>query len=273
MDSNSKIIALDLDGTTLRDDGKTVSDFTLDTIREVEALGHTVVIATGRPYRLAIDIYHRLGLRTPMVNFNGALVGLPEDENWKYTHKRYIPKSFVFDLLHHQQTFGLNFVAAEYRRKFFLSNLQEADPTVFGVDHFEVYNRLRADRLTTDPHCVLLSTQTTDLIGQAKEMQTHYKNEISVSAWGGPMGILEVVPHGVNKAYGLAHVLKALGYDRSQLIAFGDEFNDVEMFQLAQTGYALKNASERLIGHADEILSWTNEEDGVARKLQELFLK
>ncbi|GAB2026148.1 HAD family hydrolase [Lactovum odontotermitis] len=273
MHSNSKMIALDLDGTTLRDDGKTVSDFTIETIKKVEALGHTVVIATGRPYRLAIDIYRQLDMHTPMVNFNGALVSLPDDKNWKYTHKRYIPKDFVFDLLRHQQTFALNFVAAEYRRKFFLNNFQEADPAVFGVDHFEAYNHLRVDRLTTDPHCVLLSSRANDRIGQAKALQVHYHNEISVSAWGGPNDILEVVPHGVNKAYGLEHVLKALGYERSQLIAFGDEFNDVEMFQLAQTGYALKNASERLVGHADEVLPWTNEEDGVAKKLQELFLQ
>ncbi|MDR2976394.1 MAG: HAD family hydrolase [Streptococcaceae bacterium] len=269
---NSKIIALDLDGTTLQDDGKTISDFTIETIKKVEALGHTVVITTGRPYRLAIDFYNQLGMQSPMVNFNGALVSVPHDKNWKYTHKRYIPKNFVFDLLRHQQTFDLNFVAAEYRRKFFLNNFQNADPAVFGVERFEVYNRLRSDRLTSNPYCVLLSSRAEDRIGQAKILQMHYHNEISVSAWGGPNNILEVVPHGVNKAYGLEKVIKALGYTRDQLIAFGDEFNDVEMFQFAQTGYALKNASERLVGHADEILPWTNNEDGVARKLQELFL-
>ena len=48
--------------------------------------------------------------------------------------------------------------------------------------------------------------------------------------------------------------------------------NDTEMLELAKTGYAMKNASSVLLPHANEQIEWTNEEDGVARKLQELFL-
>lgn len=57
------------------------------------------------------------------------------------------------------------------------------------------------------------------------------------------------------------------------LIAFGDEHNDTEMLELAKTGYAMKNASSVLLPHANEQIEWTNEEDGVARKLQELLYK
>ncbi|MDR0298757.1 MAG: Cof-type HAD-IIB family hydrolase [Streptococcaceae bacterium] len=270
-DTSKKIIAVDLDGTTLTSESK-ITDYTKEVFHEVQKKGHLIVIATGRPYRLAIDIYHELGLTSPMINFNGAMLILPSDKNWKYANKRYIPRDFVFDLLRHQQNFELDFIGAEYRRKFYLNNFQGANPAVFGVDKFEAYNRLRIDRLTTDPYAVLLSTRNSDRIGQAKKIQSHYGNEISVSAWGGPDSILEIVPRGVNKAYGLEKLMKALDYNRSQLIAFGDEFNDVEMFQFAQTGYAVNNASERLIGHADEILPWTNDESAVAHKLEELFL-
>lgn len=272
MNSNSKLISIDLDGTTLSSNGEAISDFTCQIIKKVESLGHTVVIATGRPYRLAIDFYKQLGLNSPMINFNGGLLSMPNDKKWKHSHKRFIPKKFVFDLLKHQQNFDLNFIAAEYRRKFYLNNFQGVNPQIFGVEKFEAYHRLRLNKLTSDPHCILLATDDKDRIQQAKEIQSYYKNEISVSAWGGPDGVLEIVPKGVNKAYALEKLTKALGYTREQVIAFGDEFNDVEMFQYAQTSYAVKNASERLIGHADEILNWTNEEDGVAKKLSELFL-
>ncbi len=271
MPENQKIIAIDLDGTTLMSDN-TISDYTKDIFHKVEEKGHLIVIATGRPYRLAIDIYRELKLTSPMVNFNGATVTLPSDKDWKYTHKRYIPKDFVFDLLRHQQNFELDFIGAEYRRKFYLNNFQGVSPAVFGVSKFKAYNHLRLNRLTSDPHAVLLSTRNPDRVGQAEKIQNHYGDQVSVSAWGGPDSILEVVPHGVNKAYGLKKLVEALDYKKEQLIAFGDEYNDVEMFQFAQTGYAMKNASERLIGHADEILPWTNNESGVARKLEELFL-
>ncbi|MDR0199238.1 MAG: HAD family hydrolase [Streptococcaceae bacterium] len=271
-DFKKMYIACDLDGTLVGDGAYELLPETKVVFDAVRAKGHEIILCTGRPYRMAIGIYQELGLTSPMVTFNGSLTSLPGDKNWKYTHKRFIPKDFVFDLVRHQQTFDLEFVAAEYRRKFYLNNFQGVDPWVFGVEKFEAYNRMRLDRLTTDPHSVLLSTRVKDKISLAKEMQAHFGGEITVSAWGGPNGILEVVPRGVNKAYALEHLIKAMGIAREQLIAFGDEYNDVEMFQLAQTGYAVKNASERLIGHADEILPWTNMEGAVPKKLRELFL-
>ncbi len=44
------------------------------------------------------------------------------------------------------------------------------------------------------------------------------------------------------------------------------------MFKLAPNAFAMKNASARLTPYATEILPWTNDEDGVARQLEKLFL-
>ena len=63
-----------------------------------------------------------------------------------------------------------------------------------------------------------------------------------------------------------------MNVDRKNLIAFGDEHNDTEMLAFAGTGYAMKNANPALLPFADEQLPLTNEEDGVAHFLRELFL-
>lgn len=60
--------------------------------------------------------------------------------------------------------------------------------------------------------------------------------------------------------------------DKKDLIAFGDEHNDTEMLAFAGTSYAMKNASPVLLPYADQQLNFSNEEDGVAKKLEELFL-
>jgi len=60
--------------------------------------------------------------------------------------------------------------------------------------------------------------------------------------------------------------------DQKDLIAFGDEHNDTEMLALAGYGYAMKNASSILLPYADSITDFTNNEDGVARQLIQLFL-
>ena len=59
--------------------------------------------------------------------------------------------------------------------------------------------------------------------------------------------------------------------DKKDLIAFGDEHNDTEMLAFAGKDM-LKNANPALLPYADEQLPLTNEEDGVAHALQNLFL-
>ena len=56
------------------------------------------------------------------------------------------------------------------------------------------------------------------------------------------------------------------------MIAFGDEHNDTEMLAFAGKGYAMKNANPDLLPYADEQLPLTNDQDGVAKTLQDLFL-
>ena len=70
------LIALDLDGTTLNNQS-TLTQETIRTLRTLADEGHIVSIITGRPYRIARHIYDQIGIKTPMVNFNGALTHIP----------------------------------------------------------------------------------------------------------------------------------------------------------------------------------------------------
>lgn len=71
-----KLITLDLDGTTLNNHSQ-LSPLTIKTLQKATRAGHLVSIVTGRPYRMARDIYDQLQLTTPMANFNGALTHIP----------------------------------------------------------------------------------------------------------------------------------------------------------------------------------------------------
>ncbi|CAM3165967.1 Cof-type HAD-IIB family hydrolase [Lactococcus hircilactis] len=270
---DTKLIAIDLDGTTLRSDGRSVSAYTKYIFKQLEAKGHLICITTGRPYRMSLAIYQALELTSPMINFNGALISNPTNKHWEHTKAHYITRSFVFELLRHQQNFDLEYFAVEYRRKFFLNTFKNVPTDIFGVDRFLPYHRLRADRVTENPHAILLSTRVKDKFRLAKEMQDHYNGKIAVSGWGGPNGILEVVPKGITKASALEHLLRVLDLPLENLYVFGDEHNDIEMFKLSKHAYAMKNASKLLKPFATEILPWTNDEDGVARQLEKLFLK
>ena len=103
-------------------------------------------------------------------------------------------------------------------------------------------------------------------------MNRHYDYNLSINTWGGPLNILECNPKNVTKASALSYLLDKLNMDQKDLIAFGDEHNDTDMLALAGHGYAMKNASSVLLPYADSVTDFTNNEDGVARQLIQLFL-
>ena len=79
------LIAVDLDGTLLTDD-KRISTYTKLTLQKLIELGHYVVIATGRSNRMSILYYDELGLKTPLINSNGAFIHHPTNRNWGTYH-------------------------------------------------------------------------------------------------------------------------------------------------------------------------------------------
>ena len=81
---------------------------------------------------------------------------------------------------------------------------------------------------------------------------------------------VEVMAEGVSKATGLAHVCGRLGVDRSEVIAFGDALNDLEMLQWAGRGIAVANAIDVVREAADEVTA-ANDEHGVALVIEELL--
>ena len=64
---------------------------------------------------------------------------------------------------------------------------------------------------------------------------------------------LEMMPLGVDKAYGVSKLLQRLGYSRGQMICCGDGFNDLPMIEYAGLGVAMANAPEELKERADYI--------------------
>ncbi len=111
-----KLIALDLDGTTLNNDSL-ISAKTAQTIRAAAKQGYIVSIVTGRPNRLSETFYDDLKLTTPMINFNGNLGILPHQQ-WNREYQYTIDKEIVTELLAKSKPLGLSLIAVEGRNMF-----------------------------------------------------------------------------------------------------------------------------------------------------------
>lgn len=83
---------------------------------------------------------------------------------------------------------------------------------------------------------------------------------------------IELLPEGIDKGVALEQLLDCYGMQRSQLIAFGDSHNDIDMLRIAGMGVAMGNAEQEVKQAADHI-TLSNEEDGVAVFLERIESK
>ena len=102
----------------------------------------------------------------------------------------------------------------------------------------------------------------------AENRETYF---IDVRTWGGPMAILEIVSKGIEKAKGVHRIANYLDIDQKDVIAFGDEHNDLELLEYAGWGVAMKNGTDQLKGVANDVTEHTNQEDGLATYLEDLL--
>lgn len=263
-----KLIAIDLDGTTLNAQSL-ISEKTEKTLKQAISQGHYVSIVTGRPYRMSHQFYQQLGLSTPMVNFNGALVHIPE-QKWEKEREARIQRDIVFDILSQKSALNLDFIAVENKETFFIDSLDFFD-THFFASAATADNLLTAQNLRTDPTSIMVRTSVEQAKQVSDRLIAQYGEHLEVRTWGGPVAILEMVAKGIQKASGVEMVADYLNIQQKDILAFGDEHNDEEMLTYAGWGVAMKNATEQIKSVADDITSQTNDEDGLANYLRDFL--
>ena len=79
--------------------------------------------------------------------------------------------------------------------------------------------------------------------------------------------MVEIMPRGVNKGWGFAQLTLYLGLQPADVIAFGDEHNDLDMFDFSGTSVAVANGQDVVKEQADYVTA-SNDEDGVVQALK-----
>lgn len=268
-----KLIAIDLDGTTLNDKSQITSE-TYQTIQKVVQQGHIVSIATGRSYRMSEHLYQQLDLNTPMVNYNGAWCHHPKDPKWEKTYHKKLKREMAFSLLKLRNHSEISLIAAEayhnvyvdrsrteYRSDLIPFQLIGANPLPFTQEY-----------LTEDPTSVSVFTTDEHAIPHVEEkIIEQYGKTVEVRTWGGKTPTLEIVSVGIQKAMGVENIANSYGIKRENILAFGDEANDFEMIQYAGHGVAMSNGIDEVKDIAEDITRYTNHENGLAKYLTEYF--
>lgn len=267
MKKKQHLIALDLDGTLLNDN-KEISTRTRQTVMKAKEAGHIVVISTGRPHRASIQYYEDLGLNTPMVNFNGALIHHPYDKKWKVLHNP-MPMETALKIVDTCYQLGVHNVLAEVQDNVYLDQYDEKILGIFQQTQHDPPFTIGSlkNELKNDPTSLLIHPREDHITELRNHLDDYHAELIEHRKWGAPWNIIEIVKKGMNKAVGLQKIAHYFNIPDNRIIAFGDEDNDLEMIDYAGVGVAMGNAIDELKSVAKHVTE-TNEQDGIAMFLE-----
>jgi Cof subfamily protein (haloacid dehalogenase superfamily) len=260
------LIVLDLDGTLLTDE-KTISSRTKQTIHAAMEQGHEVMIATGRPFRSSAPYYSELGLKTPIVNFNGAFVHHPRNAKWGMFHEPMELKTAI-DIVEACQSFTFHNIIAEVLDDVYFHYHDEKLIDVFKMGNPGITTGDLRSMLTDHPTSMLIHATEEQVPEIRRHLSDVHAEVIDHRRWAAPWHVIEIVKSGMSKAVGLKRVSDWIGIPPKRIIAFGDEDNDLEMIDFAGTGVAMGNGIKELKSIANETTA-SNEEDGIALFLEE----
>lgn len=264
-----KLFATDLDGTVLIDrgqDGCHATPRLKAALRELQARGVTVCLASGRMHESIRHIGDEMGVGGPVISYNGAMLRGHDDAIWLHhtldpllaaeivelCEARALPLNYYLDGVLH---------ARKLQPWWDLYQGRTSSPMVAVESHRHLAGR--------QPTKLLIYAQAAVIAGLKAELQAPLAGrcELVITA----DEYLEFLPMGADKGHALADLAARLGLGADQVAAAGDGWNDVGMLRWAGTGVAMANGRPDLHAHADHVVPGP-EDDGLAIWIEETLL-
>jgi Cof subfamily protein (haloacid dehalogenase superfamily) len=261
--SNPRLVATDLDGTLVPQDGG-LSAYTAEVLARLDERGVPVVFVTARPLRWMEPLWPYVGQHGLAVVSNGAIV---------YD----VHAGSVRELTGIDPAAGGELLAAIAE---VVPGAAYAVECVDGirfdpdfVDHYDTPAGYPRGPLTElwDLPAVKLLVQQHDCLTPAEFRQRVASaiGDRATPTWSGD-GLVEISATGITKASALLRLCADLGIDAAEVIAFGDMPNDLPMLAWSGTSYAVEGADPAVLDVADHTAPGPDR-DGVARVLTGVF--
>jgi len=269
------IYITDLDHTFLRSD-LSISDYTKK-IWNQKSENSILGIATARTYKKTAQFLEGITVSAPMILLDGALIATVDK---KIIDTKFISKEaadtiieagakldiypFVLSLLGNELSEAMRYSTTLNAYQ------QEIIKRYANDDHTSQHKELRA--LEQNFKIVYMADEAI-LLELEREIRALFGDSLKyILAPEAYMGchFLTILHKDADKAHGIRSVSEAAGFDLEKLTVFGDNYNDIGMFELANKAVAVANAQEGVKEKADIVLPHTNDEDAVARYLEGL---
>ena len=274
-----KLIALDIDGTLADSDGR-ITERTKEVVHRVAQTGATIVVATGRRFITARPRISQLEFSEVLLAaHNGAIL---KRLNGELLHYQLLPCVVAKQVVQIAKELGLRpvvFEGTQDAANIFVEQYgDQLDAWERGYLEENAAHLKWVDNLATD-----LPGDVIEVISVVPAEKAHEVAEIFQTRLNGQVKpILVIINNGRHAFLGLSHatvgkdlplryLAKKMGIQPSEILAIGDNYNDLDMLKFAGTGVIMENADEALKQHGFYVTS-SNDTDGVAAALERFVL-
>lgn len=266
-----KVLVLDIDGT-LTNSKKEITPRTKQAILAAQEKGVVVVLASGRPSPGIVHVANELELDKfggYVLSFNGAVI--TNYQTKEVVFEKVMPDGIIPILYEESKKVGVSIVS-------YLDDVIVTETPDNEYIQYEAFlNRMKVvkvddfvDTLRSPVTKCLMVGEPELLVKEEARLKKKLGDRLNV--YRSEPFFLEIMPLNIDKAYSLGKLLKHLNLSKEQMIACGDGFNDRSMIEYAGLGVAMCNAQPEVKAAAD-LVTLTNDEDGVALVVEDYMLK
>jgi Cof subfamily protein (haloacid dehalogenase superfamily) len=272
-----RLLATDIDGTLLNPQFQ-ISQGDMEALRRAHAAGIEIVLVTGRRHSFALPIAKQLGFDLWLISSNGAVTRSLSGETF---HRDLMPAATCGQLCTAMQEFRSNTVLTfdkEIKGAIVLEHLDELGPSIRrwlekNMEFIEFVVPIER-ALVSDPvqamfcgtmermNLALQSLERASMQGKVTVLRTEYPAR--------DLSMIDVLNAGCSKGHALQRWAAYRGYDRDEVMAVGDNHNDIKMLEFAGHPVIMGNACEELRARGWRV-TLGNEACGLAAAVEEVI--
>jgi Cof subfamily protein (haloacid dehalogenase superfamily) len=256
MKNKIQMIITDLDRSLLNNEHK-ITEYTSSVFNKCIKNGIIVVFATARPLR-ATKIFYDLIIPHAVICHNGAIAYVNNEQIYQCGIKPAIAK----DLL---EIFTENYSKINIA-------IESSDQMYSNFDVSRIWPEIVPQKLNiqqlpeTEIEKIIIEMESVDKIVSARK---HLSNELYLEICEGRLGF--IMSKEATKLNAIKKLLEYFKIEIKNTIAFGDDYNDLEMINYCGIGVAMENAIEETKKSAKYICG-KNDENGIAKWIEENIL-
>jgi Cof subfamily protein (haloacid dehalogenase superfamily) len=272
-----RLIAIDIDGTLLNSEFK-IPTANITALRQAHEAGIEIILVTGRRHTFAMPIAEMLGVDLWLITSNGAVTKSMKGELF---HRDLLPAKTARKLLAHMDAFRGHAVLT------FDSEL----PGALVLEHADVLNASISrwieknaawikitvpleDALVTDPIQLMYCGTISRMREAEAVLRTRgFDHEVTVLKTEYPardLCLYDILNYGCSKGHAVERWANHREIPREQVMAIGDNYNDLEMLHFAGVPVVMANASEEMRGHGFRV-TLSNDDAGVAAVIEQVL--